>query len=397
MRSPDHLDDGTSSHRSGKRVAEVDILRGFALLGICVVNAPVLAGTFTRAAHQTDHPVDQVVGWLVTALFTTKFYLIFSFLFGYSFILMMQGAELQRADFTRMHGRRMLVLLIVGLAHAVLLYPGDVLMTYATLSLPLYAVRHWSPRHLLLLAALVLTVVAALFATIAVFAMNNPPPERSPEVYAHAVAAYRGSASDVVGAHLEDLRAAFAGACLYAGHLFAGMLVGMAASKVRLLPQLRQRPTALRKVAAAGLLIGLPGSVLMALCEDGLSGDRFFYLGRAVGIITAPALASAYGCLVLMWTTGHPTGMCGRISDTLAKAGRMALTHYLVQSLVFAFLFTGLGLSLYGRVGVTTVGLSSLLVWLAQLFLSGPYLARFRLGPLERLQRRFTHGSVGVR
>ncbi|MGW3459248.1 DUF418 domain-containing protein [Streptomyces olivaceoviridis] len=377
--------------RATTRVEAVDVLRGFALFGICMVNAPVIAGTFTSPAQQAQTPVDHVTTWLITALFTMKFYLIFSFLFGYSFTLLQRTAELRQADFGRIHGRRMLGLFVIGLAHAVLLYPGDILMTYAALGLLLFAVRDWRPSRILRAVAVLVAAVAAVLLVIAVFVLYVPA-DSATDVPATYSAAYRGGPLDVIGAHLREFREALAGALLYAGHLLAGLLAGLAAGRLRLLEVLVLRTAGMRRLALIGLAVGLPGSVFMALCEDGPLDGRYLYLGRAVGVVTAPALAAAYCCLLLWWlrTPG------GRFRALLAGAGRLALTHYLVQSLVFALLFTGYGLGLYGTTGAAAVAVCSLLLYSVQLLLSGPILVRYGRGPAERLLRRLTHGPSGA-
>ena len=118
------------------RLAQVDALRGFALFGILVVNIGVFASPF-YANGITDPTFsgawDVAVRWLVAWLFETKFYLLFSFLFGYSFTLQMSAAERGGAAFGPRFLRRLVGLALLGLAHAVLFYQGDILLTYCLL------------------------------------------------------------------------------------------------------------------------------------------------------------------------------------------------------------------------------------------------------------------------
>ncbi|MDX3850985.1 DUF418 domain-containing protein [Streptomyces sp. AK02-01A] len=377
--------------RAAGRVEAVDVLRGFALGGICLVNAQVIAGTFTPSARLAAGPVDHAAEWLVTLFLTTKFYLLFAFLFGYSFTLMTRAAERRGADVARVYGRRLLGLLLIGCGHAVLLYPGDILMTYAVLGLPLFAVRGWRPRRALRAAALLIAALTAIFLVIALCALYTSPAEGGlGALGADNVAAYRGGPLDIVGAHIRQFRAELVGAVLYAGHLFAGFLAGMAVGKWRLLEDPYRHTAALRRLAVGGLAVGLPGGVFMAMCENGPLDARYFYLGRAVGIVTAPAQAAACGCLLLLWTRAHG----GWVRAALARAGRLALTNYLSQSLVLALLFTGYGLGWYGRVGAAGVTVCGLSLYTAQLLLSGPILARYGSGPAERLLRRLTYGPA---
>ncbi|MFD7622339.1 DUF418 domain-containing protein, partial [Streptomyces sp. NPDC059802] len=128
------------------RILEVDALRGFALAGILVVNLMTTAGPpGARDGLAGVHAADGAVQWLVVLLAQSKFYLLFSFLFGYSFTLQMDSAARAGARFVPRMSRRLAALLVLGFAHAVLLYTGDILMIYALLGLVLLAVRNAGP------------------------------------------------------------------------------------------------------------------------------------------------------------------------------------------------------------------------------------------------------------
>ncbi|MEG1053463.1 MAG: DUF418 domain-containing protein, partial [Janthinobacterium sp.] len=118
------------------RIADVDALRGCALFGILVVNIGAFAtpwfglGLTDPAFHGG---VDRATHFLVALLFETKFYLLFSFLFGYSFTLQMQAAARADAPFVPRMLRRQAGLWLIGALHAVFLFHGDILTTYAVL------------------------------------------------------------------------------------------------------------------------------------------------------------------------------------------------------------------------------------------------------------------------
>ncbi len=133
---------------TGSRLQNVDALRGFALLGILVVNVwafadPYYASTETNPTF--DSGLDHAIRFLVSLLFETKFYLLFSFLFGYSFTLQMAAAERAGTGFVPRMLRRQSGLLAIGLLHGALLYYGEILSMYAVLGLILLACRNIAP------------------------------------------------------------------------------------------------------------------------------------------------------------------------------------------------------------------------------------------------------------
>ncbi|WP_425331188.1 DUF418 domain-containing protein, partial [Bordetella pertussis] len=142
------MNDGTAA----QRLAHLDALRGFALFGILVVNIGVFASVYYGTGLPDpafSRPLDQWVNVLVAVLFESKFYLLFSFLFGYSFTLQIDAAQRAGAAFAPRFLRRLAGLAVLGLAHAVLLYHGDILLTYAVLGALLLALRRTAPERAL--------------------------------------------------------------------------------------------------------------------------------------------------------------------------------------------------------------------------------------------------------
>ena len=127
-----------------ERIAVLDVLRGFALLGILLMNIEGFVGPLDLAVTGVDphwHGLDRVVDALTYVFVQGKFYTLFSLLFGMGFAVMAQRAQQARRPFLGMYLRRSAGLLVIGLAHAVLLWSGDVLVTYALLALLLLATR----------------------------------------------------------------------------------------------------------------------------------------------------------------------------------------------------------------------------------------------------------------
>ncbi|MFF5447186.1 DUF418 domain-containing protein [Streptomyces sp. NPDC012888] len=379
------------------RVQEVDALRGFALAGILLVNVLTMSGPVGLVGGRPDGGADTVALWLVNFLAQSKFYPIFSFLFGYSFTLQMASAERVGARVGPRTLRRLFGLFLLGALHAVFLYVGDILTTYALCGLILLASRGAAPRTAFRAALWLWGCFGGLLlVTAAAAALLDPAPDTgvgSAEKTTALVDAYRGGFADVVGANVDALPEAAAATLLMSGFVIAAFLVGLAAGKQHWLTT-AEGPT-LRRLLVTGLCVGVPTALFAAAGTAGPLSARWELLAAMVSVVAAPALSVAYASGLLLW---FRTGGGARAVSVLAPAGRMALTNYLTQSLVMALLFTGYGLALYGRLGIAVPLAMALLLYAAQLALSARLMRRYRLGPVEWLLRKLTRfGEPGYR
>ncbi|MFE1246978.1 DUF418 domain-containing protein [Streptomyces sp. NPDC058735] len=372
------------------RLAAVDALRGFALLGILVVNSAQIMSPHEAEGVRDPGaaPVDHVAAWLVTAAASGKFYLLFSFLFGYSHTLQTDSAERDGANVTARLLRRSLGLVLLGSAHAVLLYTGDILLAYGVLGLVLWRARRARPATAVKAAVWIYGVFGAVLTGLGALATAVDEEDGVPDgAIARSVAAYRGSAGTVLRENLDRLPLALLGVLLMAPGVLAAFLLGLAAGRRRLLAPGGADGAALRTVAAAGLAVGVPGAVFFASAAQGPLEGRWYLLGIGVGTLTAPALSAAYACLLLLLLRS----VWGeRVRRLLVPAGRLALTNYLGQSLVMTFLATAYGLSLYGRLGAAAVLALAFAVYGLQLAAGTAWTRRFRHGPAEWLLRVIT-------
>lgn len=163
----------------GARSVPLDALRGFALCGIIIVNAPFFAQPLW-AEPVVAHWGDAAALWFTHAFTTGKFFLIFSFLFGFGFAAMLDRANAEGTSARGRFLRRLFGLFIFGMLHAVFLFFGDILMLYAVLGLVLWTCRNWPPRRLLGAAGCVLVVAifcqAAALLGAAADTRPAPPP-----------------------------------------------------------------------------------------------------------------------------------------------------------------------------------------------------------------------------
>lgn len=374
------------------RVPALDVLRGVAVLGILVVNVRVFADPGGLYSDRRLTGPDAVVEQVVQVAFVGKFYVLFALLFGYGLALQAErpGARWRIA-------RRLLALLVLGVGHAVLLYPGDILLVYAVsgaLVLPLLRVRAGTALRV---GAGLLAAVAVLSAAAVVLTALGPDDPVASDLaraaYAEQVLQqYRSGPADVVAQRVWDLRASAPLAAVAVPVVGSLLLLGVAAGRWGLLHRRDPSPRLLRRVCLLGLVLGTPPAVYSAW-ESGAGGARGL-AAAAVGSLTAPALTVAYGAAVLLAVR---TARGRRVLTALAPVGRMSLTNYLAQSAVCAMLFTGYGFALAGRIGVPAqLGIAAAVLAL-QVLLSSWWLRSHRHGPVERLLRSAAYLRIPAR
>ncbi len=391
---------------AGRRIHVLDALRGFALLGIFLMNIE----WFTRPPQHMGQGldpsatgIDRIAALGVYVLVQGKFWVLFSLLFGMGFALM--SGRHGGPAFQRVYLRRCLALLGFGLAHGLLLWNGDILHAYAIAGLLLVALdgiprRRWP----WLGAGLYLGMAAGVAAYGLVLDLAQPGLQQE---FVDMAAEYEAGAAAAAAALS---RGSWAQAVRENAHAFLTLtLPGL----VVLLPMVLgvfmlgawlYRTGRFQDVAAhRGWFARLaawalpPGALLLAFALSAGTGfDGMREAGammRAMGWMFLASLPLALAYLAL-FALGFGAPGPGRILRWLAPAGRMALTHYLLQSLVAALLFHGYGLGLWGQVGrAGQVGLV-LVVFALQVLASHWWLARFRFGPMEWLWRWISYGSA---
>ena len=371
------------------RVHDVDALRGFALLGIFVVNI-----TFMASAHPGNlvedpsfsSPLDGATRFVVAALFSMKFYLLFSFLFGYSFVLQMDAAERAGAEFVPRMMRRVVGLFVLGVGHIVLLYGGDVLTTYAVVCLVLLTMHRVRDRTALRTAGVVYAAVAASLVAGALFldlSAFMPTYDEALSSAAVQTQAMLGSPAEIIGHNIGGLQLlVLQAASLQGPTALAMFLLGMVAARRRLFSDLTGQESFLRQAQWIGFPVGLAGGAVYAAL--GAAGNTW---GTTVSVLTAPFLTAAFVATLVRLM--HAPGTAW-IRTVLAPVGRIALTNYLAQSVVGIILFTGVGLGLAGQVSPPLLFLLAFVVFTGQVAVSVWWLKSHRYGPAEYLLRWFT-------
>ncbi|WP_419859552.1 DUF418 domain-containing protein [Candidatus Palauibacter sp.] len=386
------------------RIASLDVLRGFAVLGILIVNIQGFARVFS--AYMNPHSAGGFEGaevwlWSLVHLFAeTKFISIFSMLFGAGMAMMSDRMAARGAAGTGLHYRRQFWLLVIGLAHAYLIWHGDILVAYALCGFILYPLRNLPPRRLLWIGGCAVAFLVPLWGLAGISVPYWPAEDLAasvadwsppPEAQAAETAGFRGTWTEQMRfratAALTVQTTGFLSVLLWrAGGL---MLAGMALYRLGVLSASRSAAF-YRRMAVIGLATGLPLAAAgvayklhheFAFEKAMFQGELFNYAG-SVGVFLGYV-----GLVMLAVRRGWLSGLQRR----LAATGRMALTNYIAQSVICSLIFYGHGLGMFERVGVPgrlgiVVG-----IWALQLLWSPWWLARFRFGPLEWLWRSLSY------
>ena len=408
-----------------ERLTPLDTLRGFALLGILLMN--IVGFAFYHEAYDNPTAAGGSTGinlWLWFFLHVVaegKMRCLFSLVFGASVILLTSRME-GRPDAADIYYRRTLWLLLFGIVHSFLLWQGEILYPYAICSFALYPFRRLKPRGLIVLAA-VLVVYCGTFYSIQAWTTQGKiesgraavaKAERGgkltvdeqearleweklvkgrnpgPEALEKDAAEWRGNPLQVIQARGAVVLLWTSVPWYHAWNMdiLSMMLLGMAMMKLGVLGG-GKSVSFHAALATAGYGIGLPLHTLngWAIIQSNFNPVTQGYAGAVYDLGRFTVACGHVGLVLLLcqveafrWLT-----------DRLAAVGQMALTNYLTHSVVCALVFTGYGAGLYGRLERYQAYYVVLALWLFQLIVSPMWLRRFRFGPAERCWRSLTY------
>ena len=395
-----------------QRIPTLDIVRGFALLGILIMNMPGFSSSFFAEAdgsHLWPGQLDQSAEQLRDLLFSGKFNSMFSLLFGIGFTI--QFSRMQARDPAHAVGlylRRLLVLGAFGVVHVTVFWTGDVLHIYALLGLlMLLVLRRVSDRTVAILIGLCLLypalsgalrlVVMTPDVTAMLVAQNQAFEASNNAAYGH------GGFFDAAREHFREVtffydnRWSLWGVLGFYVQMAMTMLLGLLAGRRRWaqrIPELLPRIPRLQWGALAlGLACGIVFTVIYELQRA--PGPTPLKLLASVCYSTSRLALMIFYVLSIVRLAQTPRG--AGVLAPLALTGRMPLTNYLMQTVLCTALFYGWGLGLWGRVGPAAgLGLALLIYFGVQLPWSLWWLRHHERGPLETLWARLTYGRPGA-
>ncbi len=437
---------------SDRRILALDAARGFAILGIFCVNVALMARPLVEMfSHRPPEgaPAIDIAAWAFVRVFCEgKFYPLFSILFGMGFVLLIDRARERGVRVVPLYLRRILVLALFGIAHIALLWYGDILLIYSVCALALLLAHRASARTLLILAGIFMAV-SLLTAAVGVTLMtppepgqaishteaaSEPPPEKTPDeappgppslVAADAPAQAPSFAIDPgrppaeqflellessedpfvheeqwaeleIRANREGpfdqamtfrlihyaMFAVFAMPFGFGPHVLSMFFLGAALMRLGVLSHRHL----LMRFVALGMSVGLPAAVVIAIAQANASEQVASWLSVATFAI-APFVSLLYlAAIALACSTP-----LARFVRLLAPVGQMALTNYLLQSLVMAYIMQHWGLGRFADFSRAQLLAMVFAIYAAQIVLSNLWMRVFRFGPTEWLWRTLTY------
>lgn len=383
-----------------ERIVSLDALRGFALLGILIINIQVFAMPEIVLFNPTAYG-DLTGGnywvWLFGEVFARqKFITLFTILFGAGVILFMESAERKSDDASVLFFRRSTWLVIFGLAHAYLLWYGDILVGYGLAAFGVVLFRHLPPIRLVRIALVFLAVpslIELMTGATADPAMIQSAWEPTEAALEEEINTYR---SGWWGQFDHRAPAAFerqtSGFVVFTAWRVAGsMLLGMALFKWGVMTNDRSTREYLWLIAGgalAGIGLTLGGVVYIESAnwapEVAMYWRQFNYWGSI-------PLAIAYVGVVMLYCEWSPAGL---ITRALAAVGRTAFSNYILQTVLATWIFYGHGLGLFAQLDRVEIFAVVLGIWAVQIVLSVVWLRYFRFGPIEWIWRVLTYRSM---
>lgn len=373
----------------------VDAIRGFALLGIVLVNIHYFAvssadGWFAADIGEFEN---QAGGFLTSSFFLAKFYLLFSFLFGYSSTYVVKGTPENKRRWLK----RSWLLIGFGFLHAVFLFQGDILFVYGVLGLVLWTfmfrkdstIRGWA------IALYVITAVGMFFVTVAAFLADMFEPLSKQDFLTSSQLdelMVGGSFLDQALARFELWATILPGIFILQGPLvFVAFLIGLMAGRKSALSKENFSKSTANKLAGFGLGIGIPVQLLAAAAmvwtfTNEILSFGIFMVSLAVifltGGLVSAGIIGVIGKLMLS----------GKSLELLASSGKNSLSIYLGQSLVLVAIFSGWGLGLFGQTSLLINLLIGFSVWLVLSLLAVINTRAGRKGPMEVVLTKLSGG-----
>ena len=387
---------------SRERLAAVDVIRGWALLGVLIANIHVdLGGLRYRQTPGGEALYDAAASRFIEIAISARSITLLTFVFGLGFAIQLMRADSRGENGGALFLRRLAVLLAIGACH-LLLWWGDIASTYAVLGVALLAFRRVSDRGLLAWALALLFVPRLVMsmpviATAVHAAMPHPAdPSAFDAQFRAAVLGHDYPA--LVIAHLRKFLYFFSSVVVwYVPWLLGRFLLGYYAGRRRLFERDGAAHLALfRRLLVWGLGCAAAGAPVIVLARTGALTPSAVPLPVQLGLVALIelallGLAAAYAAaIVLLMQRPGPR----RWLLVLAPVGQMPLTTYLGQTVVATFLFYGWGLGLSGQLGSAACLGIAVAIFAVQVVACRLWLARFRFGPVEWLWRTLVYGRA---
>ena len=376
-----------------------DVLRGFALLGILVVNIQFMGLSSSEGARGewTLGFANGSATFLMTSLFIGKFYLLFSFLFGYSSNYIIRDERSNRSRWIK----RCLVLILFGALHFTFLWHGDIIFIYGIFGLLLTAFFFRTDRTLKIWNRVIFMLSSTVILLVGVLAYLGEQyfPEESLETAMETkldAVLLDGSFVDAIPARLEMwVYGISIGVFLQGGLAFAAFLLGVRMARANFLSSpidVKQN----NKLMKLGFFLGAPIQILAAALlvrneQSPEPSESTYLIALFISFVAAPLLSMFYIGVIRKLVEEKP-----HVVSWMKPAGKMSLTIYISQSVITTIIFSSWGFGLFQELQTWQVFMLAFGIWGVLVYLATAWLKRFKQGPLEQLMNALTRSRKAI-
>jgi uncharacterized protein len=391
----------------------MDVLRGFAILGIFIANLNGFSWYFPESGNTGPWLLpeqDHTMAFLHHLFIEGKFYSIFSLLFGWGIALQIKRAAAKGENAVPLVKRRLTWMLLFGAIH-LMIWSGDIVFFYAMLGFIVLPMRRFSDKTLVIIGCVLILSPIAIYAAKSYWLVLNAPAGILFETGTKTMKAISGQTIQTdaeIAAYLKNaswwevLQANVAGFFYRYGYLFfvsrvpkvlGVFLIGYALGRSGFYSNIQQHKKTLYSIIAVGILIGLPANYMLARYMSYHMEDYwqlntkglYQTIAYALGVVP---LALTY---VVIFMLAFQKKTMAKVLAVLAPVGKMAFSNYLLQSIIGSIVFLGAGFGYIGEVGPVYYTLFGVLVFIGQIVLSHVWLTYFNYGPVEYLWRSATY------
>lgn len=377
-----------------ERIISIDVMRGFALLGIFVVNMLFFHSPYIYINPYTwfQNPSDFETFKMIDIFVQGSVYPLFSMLFGYGLAMQFLKSTANGGPFAKFAVRRLTILLIIGCIHAFLIWAGDILITYALAGFVLILMIRLKPIWLLLISIFLFLIPNGLLYGLVYLGSLLEPNATIiytgiQEIEASIVAYGQGSWGDIFSQRLADWLYMSGNGLIVISMLFTivpFLLLGAAAAKWKLIERARELKVYWMITVLVMLIVGTVIKWLPYLLEANL-----FTMGIQ-DTFGGPLQAIAYAGIIALVCS---IPFAAKILSPISKVGRMSMTTYLMQSIIATTIFYAYGFGLYGKIDLSTGTWMAIGIYAFQIVFAEIWFTKFKQGPVELLWRKLTYSN----
>lgn len=388
-----------------KRLIEIDILRGIALIGVLLTNVYMFNAPSDNMVVEyyplsfTDH----IIYFFLAIFIQGKFYTLFSLLFGFGFALQISRIKKKSIFF-----RRLIVLLIIGIGHSLLIWNGDILKIYALMGMLLLIFANWKVVNKFIFGGVLIGIFYIILCLSSIFAnyidenIKNEGEikiqiEIEQAVFSEVEDVYRvGSYNEVTHQRLKEFVSAESFSLIFLGILYVLplFLLGSIFGKI----YLEASPEKIKTILTKSLIYSSIASIILFIpyyyfVINGFAENHSLkgMYNNSIGMMLNLPLSIVYASSILLILNKYKHKLIFR---SMSYIGRTALTNYLLQSIIISTLAWGYGFGLMEKLNISQLFIFGALFFVFQILMSRLWLKYFKFGPFEWVWRCFTYGRV---